>query len=163
MSRFFSPRWGKVNARRIGNRCGLLVSGRARPDSGRPPVSVALPLRVRCDAPGAPVNSWHFFPRSRGLPERRGEDQNGSGPTCQHEQMVPRLPLLDDVLPPLVRALVHALHDVFDLLQLQPPQVLVLVQGVCQQLLHTGQTGREDVSQGSKVIGTRPCLLVTGI
>lgn len=58
--------------------------------------------------------------------------------------MVPRLSLLDDVLPPLVRALVHALHDVFDLLQLQPAQVLVLVQGVRQQLLHTVHTASED-------------------
>ena len=57
--------------------------------------------------------------------------------------MVPRLSLLDDVLSPLVRTLVHALHDVFDLLQLQPPQVLVLVQGVRQQLFHTVQTPTE--------------------
>lgn len=50
--------------------------------------------------------------------------------------MVPMLPLLDDVLSLLVGALVHALHHVFDLLQLQPLQVLVLVQGVCQQPLY---------------------------
>ena len=50
--------------------------------------------------------------------------------------MVPGFPLLDDVLGLLVGALVHALHHVFDLLQLQPLQVLVLVQGVRQQLLH---------------------------
>lgn len=51
--------------------------------------------------------------------------------------MVPRLSLLDDVLSLLVGALVHALHHIFDLLQLQPLQVLVLVQSICQQLLHT--------------------------
>lgn len=51
--------------------------------------------------------------------------------------MVPRFSLLDDVLSLLVGALIHTLHHVFDLLQLQPLQVLVLVQGVCQQLLHT--------------------------
>lgn len=51
--------------------------------------------------------------------------------------MVSRLSLLDDTLSLLVVALVHALHHVLDLLQLQPPQVLVLVQGVGQQLLHT--------------------------
>lgn len=54
--------------------------------------------------------------------------------------MVPRFPLLDDVLSLLVGAFIHALHHVFDLLQLQSPQVLVLVQGVCEQLLHTGHS-----------------------
>ena len=49
-------------------------------------------------------------------------------------------PLRDDGLPLLVGALIHALHHVFELLQLQPLQVLVLVQGVCQQLLHTVHT-----------------------
>lgn len=58
--------------------------------------------------------------------------------------MVPRLALLDDVLSLLVGALIHTLHHVFDLLQLQPLQVLVLVQGVCQQLLHAvGDKQRE--------------------
>lgn len=52
-------------------------------------------------------------------------------PTCQDEQMVPRLSLLDDVLSLLVSALIHTLHHIFNLLQLQPLQVLVLVQGVC--------------------------------
>lgn len=51
--------------------------------------------------------------------------------------MVPRLSLLDDVLSLLVGALVHTLHHVFDLLQLQPLQVLVLVQGVRQHPLYT--------------------------
>lgn len=51
--------------------------------------------------------------------------------------MVAGLALLDHALSLLVGALVHALHHVFDLLQLQPLQVLVLVQGVGQQLLHT--------------------------
>lgn len=54
--------------------------------------------------------------------------------------MVPRLSLLDDVLSLLVCALIHALYYVFDLLQLQPLQVLVLVQGVCQQPFHAVHT-----------------------
>lgn len=53
--------------------------------------------------------------------------------------MVSRLSLLDDTLSLLVGALVHAFHHILDLLQLQPLQVLVLVQGVCQQLLHTAE------------------------
>lgn len=61
----------------------------------------------------------------------------GSESTCQDKQMVPRLSLLDDVLSLLVSVLIHALHHVFDLLQLQPLQVLVLVEGICQQLLYT--------------------------
>lgn len=66
---------------------------------------------------------------------RRRSDH--SGPTCQDKQVVPRLALLDHVLSLQVGAFVHALHHVLDLLQLQPLQVLVLVQAVRQQLLHT--------------------------
>lgn len=105
-------------------------------------------------------NSSHFS-GAPGLPARRRRSK-GSGPTCQHEQMVPRFPLLDHVVSPLVRALVHALHDVFDVLQLQPPQVLVLVQGVRQQLLHTVQTGRggSEVGARNRVGLTRATWLV---
>lgn len=62
-----------------------------------------------------------------------------SGPTCQDKQVVPGLPLLDHILSLQVGAFVHALHHVLDLLQLQPLQVLVLVQAIRQQLLHTVQ------------------------
>lgn len=65
--------------------------------------------------------------------------------------MVPRLPLLDHVLSLLVGALVHALHHVLDLLQLQPLQVLVLVQAVRQQLLHTVQTQTTAEGEGRLV------------
>lgn len=64
--------------------------------------------------------------------------------------MVPRLSLLDDILSLLVCALIHALHHVFDLLQLQPLQVLVLVQGVCQQLFYTVHTQEERKSDFSR-------------
>lgn len=63
--------------------------------------------------------------------------------TCQDKEMVTGLPLLHHVLSLQVGALVHALHHVFDLLQLQPLQVLVLVQGIRQQLLHTVQRQKE--------------------
>lgn len=76
--------------------------------------------------------SWRF-PFSR----LRRRWSNRAGPTCQDKQMVPRFSLLDDVLSLLVGALIHTLHHVFDLLQLQPLQVLVLVQGICQQLFYT--------------------------
>lgn len=72
--------------------------------------------------------------------------------------MVARLSLRDDVLALLVGALVHALHHVLDLLQLQPLQVLVLVQGLRQQLLdavgddHRGE-GEESDHRGG---GVRP-------
>lgn len=72
--------------------------------------------------------------------DEHGDDDDDVAPTCQDEQVVAGLPLLDDVLPLLVGALVHALHHVFDLLQLQSLQVLVLVQGVRQQLLHAVDT-----------------------
>lgn len=74
--------------------------------------------------------------------------------------MVPRLSLLDNILSLLVCALVHALHHVFDLLQLQPLQVLVLVQGVCQQLFYTVHTQEErnrdfcrGISEGCSHVG----------
>ena len=54
--------------------------------------------------------------------------------------MVPRLALPDDVVALLVGALVHALHHVPDLLRLQTAQVLVLDQGLNQELLHTVNT-----------------------
>lgn len=76
--------------------------------------------------------------------------------------MVPRLSLLDDVLSLLVGALVHTLHHVFDLLQLQPLQVLVLVQGVCQQLLHTVSDNKResytcDVTSAEEISGGFKC------
>ncbi len=64
--------------------------------------------------------------------------------------MVAGLSLLDDALSLLVGALVHALHHVFDLLQLQPLQVLVLVQGVCQLLLYTVHTQTTEQELGDR-------------
>lgn len=76
--------------------------------------------------------------------------------------MVARLPLLDHVLSLQVGALVHALHHVLDLLQLQPLQVLVLVQAVRQELLHTVRTQTTAEGEGDKASGPRTPPECTG-
>lgn len=57
--------------------------------------------------------------------------------TCQYKDVVARLSLLDDVTALWVAPPVHAFHHVFDLLGVQPLQKLVLIEGVCDELLLT--------------------------